>query len=121
VAIFDDRLEIDNPGMLLSGLTTTDIQQGHSKLRNRVIGRVFKELRYIEQWGSGILRAAAECRKAGLPEPQFEEFAFRFRATLSLVAERAIRSRMTVLVERGLVTAVGTSSRDPQRKYYWRP
>jgi predicted HTH transcriptional regulator len=62
VAIFDDRLEIDNPGMLLSRLTITDIQQGHSKLGNRVIGRVFKELRYIEQWGSGILRAAAECR-----------------------------------------------------------
>jgi predicted HTH transcriptional regulator len=34
-----------------------DIKQGNSKLRNRVIGRVFKELRYIEQWGSGILNA----------------------------------------------------------------
>ena len=45
-----------------------------------MIGRVFKELRYIEQWGSGILNAIGECKKMGLPEPIFEEFAFRFRA-----------------------------------------
>lgn len=62
VAIYDDRLEIDNPGVLLSGLSVADIKQGNSKLRNRVIGRVFKELRYIEQWGSGILNAIGECK-----------------------------------------------------------
>ena len=89
VAIYDDRLEIDNPGVLLSGLTLADIKQGNSKLRNRVIGRVFKELRYIEQWGSGILNAIGECKKMGLAEPTFEEFAFRFRATISLLAEQA--------------------------------
>jgi predicted HTH transcriptional regulator len=30
--------------------------QGVSKLRNRVIGRVFHELHPIEQWGSGTGR-----------------------------------------------------------------
>lgn len=29
VAIYDDRLEIDNPGVLLSGLTVADIKQGN--------------------------------------------------------------------------------------------
>jgi hypothetical protein len=66
VAIYDDRLEIDSPGVLLSGLTVPDIKQGNSKLRNRVIGRVFKELRYIEQWGSGILNAIGECKQMGV-------------------------------------------------------
>ncbi len=89
VAIFDERIEIESPGMLLSGLTVADIRHGVSRLRNRVIGRVFKELSYIEQWGSGIQRAASDCRELGLPEPQFEEFAFRFRATISLVNDRA--------------------------------
>ena len=95
----------------------------------------------------------------GLPEPVFEEFAFRFRATISVVPEqepeldevtqkiraalltsagkssglssqqiaeevglstRAIRGRMTALAQRGLVTAVGRSERDPLRKYFWR-
>jgi ATP-dependent DNA helicase RecG len=54
--------------VLLSGLTLADIKQGNSKLRNRVIGRVLKELRYIEQWGSGIRNAIGECKKMGLPQ-----------------------------------------------------
>ena len=70
MAIYDDRLEIDNPGVLLSCLTLADIKQGNSKLRNRVIGRAFKKLRYIEQWGSGILNAIGERKTMGLPEPQ---------------------------------------------------
>jgi ATP-dependent DNA helicase RecG len=86
VSIFSDRVEIENPGVLLAGLTLEDIKHGVSKLRNRVIGRVFKELGYIEQWGSGIQRALSECRQAGLPEPAFQELAFRFRVTISLLA-----------------------------------
>jgi predicted HTH transcriptional regulator len=89
VSIFTDRVEIENPGVLLAGLTVEDIKHGVSKLRNRVIGRVFKELGYIEQWGSGIQRAMSECRQAGLPEPVFQEMAYRFRAIISLKAEQA--------------------------------
>jgi predicted HTH transcriptional regulator len=52
VSIFSDRIEVENPGLLPFGLTIEDIQGGASKLRNRVIGRVFKDLRLIEQWGA---------------------------------------------------------------------
>jgi ATP-dependent DNA helicase RecG len=44
VALFDDRLEIENPCLLPFGLTIEDIQKGISKLRNRLVGRVFQEL-----------------------------------------------------------------------------
>lgn len=44
VALFDDRLEVENPGLLPFGLTVADLPLGVSKLRNRVIGRVFHEL-----------------------------------------------------------------------------
>ena len=111
VAIYDDRLEIDNPGVLLSGLTLADIKQGNSKLRNRVIGRVFKELRYIEQWGSGILNAIGECKKMGLPEPVFEEFAFRFRATISLLPEQEPElDEVTQKIRAALTTPAGITS-----------
>jgi len=111
VAIYDDRLEIDNPGVLLSGLTLADIKQGNSKLRNRVIGRVFKELRYIEQWGSGILNAIGECKKMGLPEPTFEEFAFRFRATISLLPEQEPElDEVTQKIRAALSTPAGITS-----------
>ena len=62
IAIFDDRLEVENPGLLPFGLTVEDLPHGVSKLRNRVIGRVFHTLGLIEQWGSGIQRMSAACR-----------------------------------------------------------
>lgn len=82
VSIFDDRLEVENPGLLPFGLTVDDLHRGISKLRNRVIGRVFHELGYIEQWGSGIQRMTAACRDTGLTAPVLEEISTRFRVTL---------------------------------------
>lgn len=81
VSIFDDRLEVENPGLLPFGLTIEDLPKGVSKLRNRVIGRIFHELGLVEQWGSGIQRMAAACRDAGLAAPLFEEIGMRFRVT----------------------------------------
>jgi predicted HTH transcriptional regulator len=63
VAMFDDRLEVESPGLLPFGLTIEDLPQGVSKLRNRVIGRVFHALGLIEQWGSGIQRIPAPVTK----------------------------------------------------------
>ncbi len=84
VSIFDDRLEVENPGLLPFGLTVDDLLQGISKLRNRVIGLVFHELGLIEQWGSGIQRMMAACRDAGLAAPLLEELGTRFRVTLRM-------------------------------------
>jgi predicted HTH transcriptional regulator len=82
ISIFDDRLEVENPGLLPFGLTVEDLRRGISKLRNRVLGRVFHELGLIEQWGSGIQRMTAACRDAGLDTPALEEIGTRFRLTL---------------------------------------
>lgn len=124
VSFFNDRIEIENPGVLLAGLTVEDIKHGVSKLRNRVIGRVFKELGYIEQWGSGIQRAMSECRDQGLAEPLFQEIAFRFRVTIFLERRQPARQdpitdtiRSVLLATAGglstqeLATRVGLSAR----------
>lgn len=84
VSIFDDRLEVESPGLLPFGLTVEDLPHGVSKLRNRVIGRVLNAMGLIEQWGSGVQRMISACREAGLPDPVFEEVATRFRVTLRL-------------------------------------
>jgi predicted HTH transcriptional regulator len=89
VALFDDRLEIENPGLLPFGLTIEDIQKGISKLRNRVFGRVFQELGLIEHWGSGIQRMTAACHDRGLNAPHFEEIGTHFRVTLSAIPHHA--------------------------------
>ena len=82
VSVFDDRLEVENPGLLPFGLTLDDLPHGVSKLRNRVIGRVFHELRLVEQWGSGVQRMLAACRDAALPTPLWEEIGNRLRVTM---------------------------------------
>lgn len=89
IALFDDRLEIENPGLLPFGLTLDDLRAGVSRLRNRAIGRVFHELGLIEQWGSGIQRMTAACRQAGSPDPVLEELGMRFRVTLFVTPAHA--------------------------------
>ena len=86
VAVYIDRVEIENPGYLLPGLTVDDLFAGVSRLRNRMIGRVFAERGYIEQWGSGIRRMAEACRGAGLALPVIEERPGRVRVTFSMTA-----------------------------------
>lgn len=83
ISIFDDRLEVENPGLLPFGLSIDDLPKGVSRLRNRVIGRVFHALGLVEQWGSGIQRMSTACREAGLAPPMFEELATRFRVTIA--------------------------------------
>lgn len=73
IAIFDDRIEFINPGGLPFGQTIEKALSGFSKLRNRVIGRLFRELKLIEQWGSGLQRILAVCKKTGLKTPLIEE------------------------------------------------
>ena len=54
IAFYDDRIEIESPGILLPGMTIEDMKRGISMIRNPVIARVFRELGLIEQWGSGV-------------------------------------------------------------------
>ena len=127
VAIYDDRIEIENPGLLPFGLTIEDIVQGVSKLRNRVIGRVFGELHLIEQWGSGIQRMTSACVEAGLPAPVFEEIGMHFRATISSIKVRASHAdekdgRILELLRDGqarstasIAKHLGLSQRQPSR------
>jgi len=89
LALYDDRLEVENPGLLPAGVTVEDLKQGISKPRNRVIARFFHELNLVEQWGSGVRRMTDACLAAGLPEPEFEEIATHFRVTLR-AASRAL-------------------------------
>src|SRR3990167_5180975 len=94
VAIFDDRIEITNPGALPFGLNMEDALQGVSQLRNRVIGRCFRELELIELWGSGLKRMISQCQKSGIAIPRFEELGHFFRVTL-------FNRREAVLIVRG--------------------
>lgn len=80
VKIFDDRLEVSNPGGLPAGMTVEDLKQPHeSKPRNKLIADAFFLIKYIEQFGTGIGRMLEECRRAGVTAPDFESRRESFR------------------------------------------
>jgi predicted HTH transcriptional regulator len=54
VAIYDDMLEITSPGPLPDALSVEELGTGRSEIRNRILAPIFKELKLIEAWGSGI-------------------------------------------------------------------
>jgi len=54
VAIYDDMLEITSPGPLPDALPVEELGTGRSEIRNRVLAPIFKDLKLIEAWGSGI-------------------------------------------------------------------
>ena len=56
-----------------NSISQSDIDNGRSDAKNRVIANIFKELGLIEQWGSGIARIKSSCLEVGLKEPLVRE------------------------------------------------
>ncbi|HII16154.1 MAG TPA: ATP-dependent DNA helicase, partial [Nanoarchaeota archaeon] len=55
IAIFKDRVEIRNPGILYDGLTIQQIIRGNvSKRRNEIIAELLSKIHFVEKWGKGI-------------------------------------------------------------------
>ncbi len=81
VAIFSDRLEIQNPGMLPFGYTMESFRIGVSKARNKVLARVFREMEFIEEWGSGYRRISKACESGGYSLPKWQEIGAMMRVT----------------------------------------
>jgi len=82
VALFDDRLEVTSPGMLLNNVTISKMMEGYSKPRNPAIARAFAYMKIIEKWGTGIPRLFEACEEYGLPKPELIDFDGDFRVNM---------------------------------------
>ena len=81
VAIYDDIVEIISPGNFPNGLSLDDVMSGRSELRNKVVANLFRELKYIESWGSGIEKITKLCKESNVEfelkeEPSFVSVVF---------------------------------------------
>lgn len=81
VAFYDNRIQVDSPGLLLPGMTVESMRRA-SRLRNPSLARVFREAGIMEQWGTGVQRVYDQIAEAGLPEPHVEEVMDRLRFTI---------------------------------------
>ena len=72
VRIYDDRLEIWNPGTLPPDLPIESLyHEHHSHPRNPILADALYRARAIEAWGTGTLRILRACETQGLPKPEF--------------------------------------------------
>ncbi|MCG7849861.1 MAG: putative DNA binding domain-containing protein, partial [ANME-2 cluster archaeon] len=73
VRIFDDRMEIWNPGRLPVGWTVETLRHKHeSKPPNPLLIEHFFWVKYVEEVGTGTNKLIDWCREWDLPEPIFE-------------------------------------------------
>lgn len=82
IALYDDRLEVTSPGMLLNGISIQKMKEGYTKLRNPAIAEACAYMKIIEKWGSEIPRLFQECKEYGLPEPELIDFEGDFRVNM---------------------------------------
>jgi ATP-dependent DNA helicase RecG len=79
VEIYDDRIEISNPGGLPKGLSKEELGT-RSVRRNPLIADLLHRIAFIEKAGTGIRRMIEDARKHKCPEPKFKVNGF-FTAT----------------------------------------
>ncbi|MCK5012750.1 MAG: putative DNA binding domain-containing protein [Candidatus Omnitrophica bacterium] len=90
VRVFDDRVEIENPGGLPLGLSKS--QFGRTSFRrNPIVADLFHRMHKVERMGAGIKKINNLVKAAGLKEPLFEYDAF-FRVTLYRNPEYALKA-----------------------------
>ena len=72
IAIYDDRVEIRNTGTFPSDLPIERLMEEHdSKPQNPIIANVLYKSKILESWGRGISTMVDECKRVGLPAPEF--------------------------------------------------
>jgi len=78
VEIFDDRVEITNPGSVPKGITKDNFGST-SVTRNPIIASLLHRAHYIERMGTGIKRMTSAMEIAGLEPPIFQTEGFFFK------------------------------------------
>jgi ATP-dependent DNA helicase RecG len=82
VNIFEDRMEISNPGGLAEGLTKEFFGK-RSVRRNPITYRLLRDCGFVEGLGMGVPKMINEMRKVGLKDPRFQFEGGFFTVTLT--------------------------------------
>ena len=70
IAVYDDRVEIANPGILPPKITPENIKESHESFPyNRNMAQALYRSTFLESWGSGIRRIIEACREQGVEDP----------------------------------------------------
>ncbi|MFZ2970770.1 MAG: ATP-binding protein [Minisyncoccia bacterium] len=108
VNVFEDRIEVFNPGCLPPGVTVENIRDAQVS-RNEIIAARLKDLDYLEEYGRGIDIVFNEMGKWGLLQPLFKNTTNSFKVILPGPRLSRLNGRQLrvweYIVERKKVTA----------------
>lgn len=84
IFVYDDRMEVKNPGSLLSSVSMDDLLKldGVHQSRNAIAARVLRELGYMRELGEGMRRMFQLMRVNELTPPELTSNANSFSVTL---------------------------------------
>ena len=86
ISMFEDRIEISSTGGLPAGIGREEYLNGQiSVLRNPILGNVFFRLKYIEKFGTGIMRINRSYSNA-LEKPSYQIFENSIQVVLPVIA-----------------------------------
>lgn len=72
IAIYDDRVEVTNTGTFPADMPVERLLNAHdSQPQNPIIANVLYKSKVLESWGRGIGLMLSECRRIGIPDPEF--------------------------------------------------
>ena len=75
IKMFDDRLEVDSPGIFAGMVNNDNIRYTHFS-RNPKIATFLKDYGYVKEYGEGVDRMCKELESTGLPAPVFNNSTF---------------------------------------------
>ena len=73
IAIYDNRIEIFNPGCFPGLVDINSLGDGTTYLRNPTLVRLAYQVKLIEARGTGIRLIYESCKKAGIKKPVYHE------------------------------------------------
>lgn len=97
IEIFNDRVEVSNPGSLLPSKQLDRLIGTQPESRNEQLARAFRRYKICEERGSGLLKAGLEIERYGLPPIEFVAGANHFKVTLHAprsFAKMSVRERL---------------------------
>jgi len=92
VIIYNDRIEFYNPGKLPEDITVEKLLSNNYKStpRNKKIAGFFKEMGWIERYGSGIKRIIGYFKEQNMKIPEFRNISVGFQVTVFADAIKSV-------------------------------
>lgn len=109
ISMYPDKIEISSPGGLPAGLSEDEYLNGQiSLLGNPIIGNVFFRLKYIEKFGTGIMRINYAYKNI-LVKPEYRIFSNSIRIILPVIKSdyklnEAEKRLINILTDSGSMT-----------------